>query len=155
MYVDITSTAKIQELSNLLTLLVMSQGVSVISNSPNLTRSKSTWLSKPVRLNMFMNVLTQETWPKEKNLPKLTVNLQLNYWKQTYTFRHFLSVKTLVHRIDSLESCLALAIFRVQATEKRLSNRALIFTVNSHSARFSRKITREISLKHLQPYSKC
>ena len=154
MYVDITSTAKIQELSNLLTLLVMSQGVSVISNSPNLTRSQSTWLSKPVRLNM--NVFTHRRRdPRKENLPKLTVNLQLNYWKQTYTFRHFLSVKTLVHRIDSLESCLALAIFRVQATEKRLSNRALIFTVNSHSARFSRKITREISLKHLQPYSKC
>ena len=156
MYVDITSTAKIQELSNLLTLLVMSQGVSVISNLPNLTRSQSTWLSKPVRLNMFMNVFTHRRRdPRKENLPKLTVNLQLNYWKQTYTFRHFLSVKTLVHRIDSLESCLALAIFRVQATEKRLSNRALIFTVNSHSARFSRKITKEISLKHLQPYSKC
>ena len=46
------------------------------------------------------------------------MNLQLNYWTQTYTFRRFLLVTTLVRRIDSSESCLALAIFRVQATEK-------------------------------------
>ena len=46
------------------------------------------------------------------------MNLQLNYWTQTYTFRRFLFVTTLVRRIDSLESCLALAIFRVQATEQ-------------------------------------
>ena len=117
---------------SLLTLLVMIQGVTVISNSPNLTRSQrawltsclvpqaySTWLSGPVRLNMFMNVFTHRRRdPRKENLPKLTVNLQLNYWKQTYTFRYFLSVTTLVHRIDSLESCLALAIFRVQATER-------------------------------------
>ena len=102
---------------------------------------------------MFMNAFTQDRIrdPRKENLTKLRVNLQLNYWKQTYTFRHFLFVTTLVHRIDSLESCLALAIFRVQATEKTLSNRAFVFTVNLHSALVSKEISRKILQRDLEP----
>ena len=41
---------------------------------------------------MFINAFTQDRIrdPRKENLPKLTINLQLNYWKKPYTFRNFL-----------------------------------------------------------------